>query len=150
MRYRPVYVHAKLAIVDDRWWTVGSANLNSRGMHADAEINVSALDPTGAETLRLRLWQEHAHPQVEDIPSLNDPVAGLKVMRSRARENFERVRKGKPLVGISSRTSPIMRRAHGISRTIASMAGSTIWKAALARYPNAIWRVISSPGVIDG
>ena len=99
MRYRPVYVHAKLAIVDDRWWTVGSANLNSRGMHADAEINVSALDPTGAKTLRLRLWQEHAHPQVEDIPSLNDPVAGLKVMRSRARENFERVRKGKPLVG---------------------------------------------------
>jgi phosphatidylserine/phosphatidylglycerophosphate/cardiolipin synthase-like enzyme len=99
IRYRPVYVHAKLAIVDDRWWTVGSANLNSRGMHADAEINVSALDPSGAKTLRLRLWQEHAHPQVEDIPSLNDPVAGLKVMRSRARENFERVRTGKPLVG---------------------------------------------------
>jgi phosphatidylserine/phosphatidylglycerophosphate/cardiolipin synthase-like enzyme len=99
MRYRPVYVHAKLAIVDDRWWTVGSANLNSRGMHADAEINVSALDPTGARTLRLRLWQEHAHPQVEDIPPLNDPVAGLKILRLRARENFERVRKGKPLVG---------------------------------------------------
>jgi phosphatidylserine/phosphatidylglycerophosphate/cardiolipin synthase-like enzyme len=99
IHYRPVYVHAKLAIVDDRWWTVGSANLNSRGMHADAEINVSALDPTGAKTLRLRLWQEHAHPQVEDVPSLNDPVAGLKVMRSRARENFERVREGKPLVG---------------------------------------------------
>jgi phosphatidylserine/phosphatidylglycerophosphate/cardiolipin synthase-like enzyme len=99
IRYRPVYVHAKLAIVDDRWWTVGSANLNSRGMHADAEINVSALDPTGARTLRLRLWQEHSHAQVEDIPSLNDPVAGLKVMRSRARENFERVRKGRPLVG---------------------------------------------------
>ena len=50
IRYRPVYVHAKLAVVDDRWWTVGSANLNSRGMHADAEINVSALDPTGAKT----------------------------------------------------------------------------------------------------
>jgi phosphatidylserine/phosphatidylglycerophosphate/cardiolipin synthase-like enzyme len=99
IRYRPVYVHAKLAIVDDRWWTVGSANLNSRGMHADAEINVSALDPAGARTLRLRLWQEHAHPQVEDIPSLNDPVAGLKVLRSRARENFERIRKGKPLSG---------------------------------------------------
>jgi phosphatidylserine/phosphatidylglycerophosphate/cardiolipin synthase-like enzyme len=61
-RYRPVYVHAKLAIVDDRWWMVGSANLNSRGMHADAEINVSTLDPSGARTLRLRLWQEHARP----------------------------------------------------------------------------------------
>jgi phosphatidylserine/phosphatidylglycerophosphate/cardiolipin synthase-like enzyme len=99
MRYRPVYVHAKVAIVDDRWFTVGSANLNSRGMHADAEINVSTMDPTSARTLRLRLWQEHAHPQVEDIPSLNDPVAGLKFLRARARENYERVRQGKPLVG---------------------------------------------------
>jgi phosphatidylserine/phosphatidylglycerophosphate/cardiolipin synthase-like enzyme len=99
MRYRPVYVHAKLAIVDDRWWTVGSANLNSRGMHADAEINVSTLDPSGARMLRLRLWQEHTRPQVEEIPALNEPVAGLKTLRARARENFERVRTGKALVG---------------------------------------------------
>lgn len=99
MRYRPVYVHAKLAIVDDRWWTVGSANLNSRGMRADAEINVATLDPTGARTLRLRLWQEHAHPQVEDIPLLNDPITGLKLLRERARANFERVRRGEPLLG---------------------------------------------------
>jgi hypothetical protein len=31
-RYRSIYVHAKVAIVDDRWSTVGSANLNNRGM----------------------------------------------------------------------------------------------------------------------
>src|SRR5437667_6428735 len=30
--YRPIYVHAKVAIIDDRWSTVGSANLNSKGM----------------------------------------------------------------------------------------------------------------------
>jgi phosphatidylserine/phosphatidylglycerophosphate/cardiolipin synthase-like enzyme len=30
--YRPIYVHAKVAIVDDLWATVGSANLNNRGM----------------------------------------------------------------------------------------------------------------------
>jgi hypothetical protein len=68
-------------------------------MHADAEINVSTLDPAGARMLRLRLWQEHAHPQVEEIPALNDPVEGVKTLRARARENFERVRKGKALVG---------------------------------------------------
>jgi phosphatidylserine/phosphatidylglycerophosphate/cardiolipin synthase-like enzyme len=99
VRYRPVYVHGKVAIVDDRWWMVGSANLNSRGMHADAEINVATLDPAGAKTLRLRLWQEHADPQVEDIPLLNDPDSGLKLLRERARANFERVRRGEPLVG---------------------------------------------------
>jgi phosphatidylserine/phosphatidylglycerophosphate/cardiolipin synthase-like enzyme len=99
MGYRPVYVHAKLAIVDDRWWTVGSANLNSRGMHADAEINVATLDPVGARTLRLRLWHEHAQPQVEEISMLNDPAEGIKLLRERARVNFERVRRGKPLLG---------------------------------------------------
>jgi phosphatidylserine/phosphatidylglycerophosphate/cardiolipin synthase-like enzyme len=98
-RYRPVYVHAKLAIVDDRWWTVGSANLNSRGMHADAEMNVATLDPAGARTLRLRLWQEHAQPQVEDVPRLNDPIEGLKLLRERARANFERVRRKESIVG---------------------------------------------------
>jgi phosphatidylserine/phosphatidylglycerophosphate/cardiolipin synthase-like enzyme len=59
MRYRPVYVHAKVALVDDRWATVGSANLNSRGLSHDAEINVAALDPEFARGLRLMLWSEH-------------------------------------------------------------------------------------------
>jgi phosphatidylserine/phosphatidylglycerophosphate/cardiolipin synthase-like enzyme len=58
-RYRPVYVHAKTAVVDDRWATIGSANLNSRGMSHDAEINVSVLDNEFARSLRLSLWTEH-------------------------------------------------------------------------------------------
>jgi phosphatidylserine/phosphatidylglycerophosphate/cardiolipin synthase-like enzyme len=60
MRYRPVYVHAKVAVVDDRWATIGSANLNSRGMSHDAELNVAALDAEFARGLRLMLWAEHA------------------------------------------------------------------------------------------
>jgi hypothetical protein len=53
----------------------------------------------GARTLRLRLWNEHAHPHVEDIPRLTDPAEGLKLLRERARVNFERVRDGEPLDG---------------------------------------------------
>jgi phosphatidylserine/phosphatidylglycerophosphate/cardiolipin synthase-like enzyme len=60
MRYRPVYVHAKVGIVDDRWATIGSANLNSRGMSHDAELNVAVLDDAVARGLRLTLWAEHA------------------------------------------------------------------------------------------
>jgi phosphatidylserine/phosphatidylglycerophosphate/cardiolipin synthase-like enzyme len=59
MRYRPVYVHAKVAIIDDRWATVGSANLNSRGMSHDAELNVAITDKTFARGLRQILWAEH-------------------------------------------------------------------------------------------
>jgi Phosphatidylserine/phosphatidylglycerophosphate/cardiolipin synthases and related enzymes len=36
-RYRPTYVHAKVAIFDDEWLTIGSANLNDRGLVTDSE-----------------------------------------------------------------------------------------------------------------
>ncbi len=59
MRYRPIYVHAKTGIVDDRWATVGSANLNSRSLSRDAELNVAVLDTPFARGLRMLLWAEH-------------------------------------------------------------------------------------------
>src|SRR6266700_5847603 len=42
--YRPIYVHAKVAIIDDVWATAGSGNLNNRGMRDDTEMNVAVLD----------------------------------------------------------------------------------------------------------
>ncbi len=57
--YRPIYVHAKVAIVDDVWTTVGSGNLNNRGMRDDTEMNVATLDPELAYSLRLILQGEH-------------------------------------------------------------------------------------------
>ena len=35
------YIHSKLMIVDDRFLTVGSANLTNRSMCVDTELNVS-------------------------------------------------------------------------------------------------------------
>lgn len=97
--YRPVYVHAKVAIVDDAWWTVGSANLNSRGLHSDAEINISVLDATTAHNLRIRLWSEHLQPVSAERAAVENPGAGLAVMRASAQANLERVRRNEPLVG---------------------------------------------------
>jgi phosphatidylserine/phosphatidylglycerophosphate/cardiolipin synthase-like enzyme len=59
MRYRPIYVHSKATIIDDRWATIGSANLNSRGMSHDAELNLAILDSEFARALRMMLWAEH-------------------------------------------------------------------------------------------
>lgn len=56
-----VYVHAKVGIVDDRWLTIGSANLNTHSLFNDSEMNVLTLDPGLARTARLRLWSEHLH-----------------------------------------------------------------------------------------
>lgn len=97
--YRPVYVHAKVAIIDDTWWTAGSANLNSRGLHSDAEINVSVLDAATARNLRLRLWQEHLQPEDSERATLANPLAGLAALRTSAQANLEHVRRGEPLTG---------------------------------------------------
>src|ERR1051326_3001660 len=59
MRYRPVYVHAKIGIVDDCWTTIGSANLNSRGVSHDAELNLAVLDNEVSRGLRIALCGEH-------------------------------------------------------------------------------------------
>ncbi len=69
MRYRPVYVHAKIGIVDDQWAIVGSANLNSRGMSHDAEMCVAIEEQALASGLRRILWAEHiAAPLPGDLP----------------------------------------------------------------------------------
>ena len=56
---RPVYVHAKIGVVDDRWMTIGSANLNEHSLFNDTEMNLVTHDPRIARATRLRLWSEH-------------------------------------------------------------------------------------------
>jgi phosphatidylserine/phosphatidylglycerophosphate/cardiolipin synthase-like enzyme len=56
---KQVYVHAKIGIVDDRWLTIGSANLNEHSLFNDTEMNVVMQDPELARGVRLRLWSEH-------------------------------------------------------------------------------------------
>ena len=68
----PVYVHSKIGIVDDRWLTVGSANLNVHSLLHDTEMNVVTLDPEIARATRLRLWSEHLELPLEDVQG--DPV----------------------------------------------------------------------------
>ncbi|WP_367131746.1 phosphatidylserine/phosphatidylglycerophosphate/cardiolipin synthase family protein [Saccharothrix sp. HUAS TT1] len=62
-----VYVHAKLAIVDDRWLSVGSANLNEHSLFNDTEVNLVTDDADVARDARLRLWSEHLQRPVEEV-----------------------------------------------------------------------------------
>ena len=54
-----VYVHAKVAVVDDRWLAIGSANLNEHSLFNDTEACVITCDEELARGTRLRLWREH-------------------------------------------------------------------------------------------
>jgi phospholipase D1/2 len=64
---RPTFIHSKLLLVDDRFLTIGSANLTNRSMELDSELNASWEAPVTASALgrairrlRVSLLAEHA------------------------------------------------------------------------------------------
>jgi phosphatidylserine/phosphatidylglycerophosphate/cardiolipin synthase-like enzyme len=69
----PLYVHAKVGIVDDRWMTIGSANLNSHSLLNDTEMNVVTDDPVLTRATRERLWSEHLELDADALAGA-DPV----------------------------------------------------------------------------
>ena len=44
----PTYIHSKLLLIDDRFLSIGSANMNNRSMGYDTELNVSWDDVPGS------------------------------------------------------------------------------------------------------
>lgn len=55
-RYREIYIHSKLLIANDAFFTLGSANMNQRSMAVDSELNIAVQDPARATTLRRQVW----------------------------------------------------------------------------------------------
>ena len=48
----PIYVHAKIGIVDDAWLTLGSANLNEHSLFNDTEMNIVTHDAAARRARR--------------------------------------------------------------------------------------------------
>ena len=91
-----VYVHAKVGIVDDRWLTVGSANLNDHSFFNDTEVNLVTCDPMLARNTRLRLWAAHLERNVDEVAA--DPTRVIdELWRPIAAEQRERRNRGEPL-----------------------------------------------------
>ncbi len=91
-----VYVHSKIGIVDDRWLTLGSANLNSHSLFNDTEVNVVTLDPDLARDTRLRLWSEHLELPVDEIDG--DPTEVFeRFWEPISEEQLERIETDQPL-----------------------------------------------------
>ncbi|GIH13042.1 phospholipase D family protein [Rugosimonospora africana] len=74
---RPIYVHAKVCVIDDVWTCVGSDNLNLRSWTHDSELSCAVMDTdagTGfGRALRLRLAHEHLDRAAGDDADLRDP-----------------------------------------------------------------------------
>jgi phosphatidylserine/phosphatidylglycerophosphate/cardiolipin synthase-like enzyme len=111
----PLYVHAKVGIVDDRWLTIGSANLNSHSLLNDTEMNVVTDDAVLARATRERLWSEHLQRPAEEIAGA-DPVEIIdRHWRPIAMEQLRRREAGQPpthrliaLPGVSKRSRRLL------------------------------------------
>jgi phosphatidylserine/phosphatidylglycerophosphate/cardiolipin synthase-like enzyme len=98
----PVYVHAKISVIDDVWASVGSDNFNRRSWSHDTELACSVIDaerdrrepvdPAGlgdgarkfARDLRLQLWREHLGRVGGDDRDLLDPAEAVAIFREAA------------------------------------------------------------------
>jgi phosphatidylserine/phosphatidylglycerophosphate/cardiolipin synthase-like enzyme len=111
MEGTPVYVHAKVCVIDDVWAAIGSDNFNRRSWTHDSEVACAVLDeerdsreprdPAGlgdgarqfARDLRLRLWREHLDRDDREDTDLLDPVQAVQRFRDAA-EALERWHQG--------------------------------------------------------
>jgi phosphatidylserine/phosphatidylglycerophosphate/cardiolipin synthase-like enzyme len=105
----PVYVHAKVGIVDDRWLTLGSVNLNERSLFNDTEVNVVTHDGDFTRSTRLRLWSEHTERPIDELD--REPCEVVDdTWRPIAEEQADRARRGLPLTHRLSLLDKVSRR----------------------------------------
>ena len=83
----PVYVHAKVCVIDDTWCSVGSDNFNRRSWTHDSEISCAILDsesPGFPQSLRLALMREHLDREPGADDDLVDPMSAVEAMTKAA------------------------------------------------------------------
>ncbi len=100
--YEEVYVHAKTAVVDDRWATIGSTNLVFSSFQGDTEMNISFWDAEVARAFRVRQVDEQG-----GFPSVGmDGRTAMARLMEVARENSRRRTAGEDLNAFACAIQP--------------------------------------------
>ena len=95
-------MHAKTAVVDDVWATIGSTNLVFSSFKGDTEMNVSFWDVEVARAFRVRQVDEQG-----GFPSVGmDGRAAITRLMEVARENSRRRMAGDDLDGFACAIDP--------------------------------------------
>ena len=100
--YDEIYVHSKIALVDDAWCTIGSTNVAERSFHQDTEINASFWHPEGVRALRQDLLHEHLGIDTSEL----DDRDALRAFHERASSNAARRGAREPLAGLAYAVDP--------------------------------------------
>ena len=105
-----IYVHAKVAVFDDRLLIVGSANLNDHSMFNDSEAAIVTDDAELVADTRQWLWAEHLECEVGDVSG--DPIDLIDDRwRPRAEEQHRRRVAGLPATHRVTRLDHVSRRS---------------------------------------
>ena len=95
--YEEIYIHAKVAIVDDAAFTVGSANLNLRSMAIDSELNILSQAKDVSYKLRCDLFlQCSGDPGPTQFGDMEDT---FDKWQKRMAANAEAMKSNEPLLG---------------------------------------------------
>lgn len=100
--YQNVYVHAKIALIDDAWCTIGSANIGARSFYGDTELNASIWHAPTVRALRIDLLNEHLARHTGQL----DDRAAFAQYREVARANAQRRLRGEKLEGMALALDP--------------------------------------------
>jgi phosphatidylserine/phosphatidylglycerophosphate/cardiolipin synthase-like enzyme len=101
-KYLDVYVHAKIAIVDGVWATIGSCNVGDRSFYSDTEMNASFWDRDAARGFLNDLFKEHLEV---DVSKMTD-IDAMALFRESARKNTLRRVRGEALQGLVFQLDP--------------------------------------------
>jgi cardiolipin synthase len=82
--YSPSFLHAKVAVIDERWATVGSSNLDPLSLLLAREANLVIEDPVFSRDLRTRLL----HAMTIEGEAMDAEQYALRPWRERVREGF--------------------------------------------------------------
>jgi phosphatidylserine/phosphatidylglycerophosphate/cardiolipin synthase-like enzyme len=100
--YRDVYVHAKIALIDDAFCTIGSCNVATRSFYGDTELNASFWHAPTVRALRCELLREHIG---RDTSGIGDREA-LGLYAEIARANTLRRARGEATEGLAFALDP--------------------------------------------
>jgi len=89
---KPVWVHAKLMVVDGEWGTVGSCNLHRYSLFGNCEMNAAFWDRQTARAMLSELLREHLE---QDVSGMDD-LAALRLFRAAAAANRRLFNSGEP------------------------------------------------------
>jgi phosphatidylserine/phosphatidylglycerophosphate/cardiolipin synthase-like enzyme len=89
----PIYVHAKVCVMDDTWTSVGSDNINLRSWTHDSELSLAVSDEDAengfGRGLRMALHREHLERAPDEDMSDLGEAAGLFAAYARAAERLD-------------------------------------------------------------